>query len=261
MKIPKIIHYCWYGGKPMPKMLRYCLATWRKHLPDYEFMLWNETNTTFDSGFIKKAHAEKNWAFVSDYVRLKVVYEHGGIYMDTDMMLLKPLDDFLENECFLVAEHQKSIGVGIFGAIKNNSFVKLCFDSYLKEDFSFFPIPKIVSNVFLNQYKVERKFVENIVLSDIVVYQPNYFYSLPYTKLFDIHHYKKYLTDEVYGVHLWQGSWHSYNELYLIRRKEYAKAFERMYHTVFKERNISFGYIKKVLRAFKDSFLTPNAFK
>src|SRR5690606_26051366 len=155
MAIPKIIHYCWYGDKPFPKMLQYCIDSWKKHLPDYEFMLWNEDNTECDCNFIRKAYAEKKWAFVSDYVRLKAVFDHGGFYMDTDMLLVKPLDDFLDNQCFFVAEHPKSIGVGIFGAIHQNNFIGLCLESYRKEDAELLPIPKIVSNIFLQKYELE----------------------------------------------------------------------------------------------------------
>lgn len=261
MEIPKIIHYCWYGGKPIPKMLQYCIDSWKVHLPDYKFMLWDESNTEFDCNFVKNAYTEKRWAFVSDYVRLKAIYTYGGIYMDTDMLLLKPLNFFLKNDCFFVAEHEKSIGVGIFGAVKNNNFIKLCMDSYYDDTVVIRPIPAIVSTHFLNKYQLERKFKETIVLDDIVIYEPNYFYALPYTKLFDIHYYKKYLTSNSYGVHLWHGSWHSYNELILLRRKEYYSAFLQICNSVFKEKKVSFNYLKKIIFAFKDALLTPNAFK
>jgi mannosyltransferase OCH1-like enzyme len=261
MAIPKIIHYCWFGGNPIPKMLQYCIDSWKQYLPDYELMLWNESNTVFDCYYVKECYEQKKWAFVSDYIRLKAVYEYGGIYMDTDMLLLKPLDYFLENECFFVAEHAKSIGAGIFGAKKNNEFIKTCVDLYHDDTVTDKLIPALVSTYFLNKYQLERKFIEDIVLEDIVIYEPNYFHSLPFTKLFDIHHYKKYLTKNSYGVHLWHGSWHHYNELYLIRRKEYSKAYKQFLNTVFKEKKMTFVYFIKLLRAIKDSLLTPNAFK
>lgn len=261
MAIPKIIHYCWFGGKSMPKMLQYCIDSWKKHLPDYEFILWNESNTVFECAFVKKAYAEKKWAFVSDYVRLKAVYNQGGIYMDTDMLLVKSLDDFLDNDCFFVAEHPKSIGVGIFGAIPNNTFIGLCLESYSKEDAELIPIPAIVSFIFLKKYGLERKFNETIALNDIVIYAPHYFYCLPYTKLSDIHNYKKYLTKNSYGVHLWYGSWHNYNELVLLRRKEYFKALKAIYNSIVIEKKFKFLYVRKVLVALKDSILTKNAFR
>ncbi len=261
MAIPKIIHYCWFGGKPLPNLLQHCIASWKKYLPDYKIMLWNEKNSVLDCDYVKECYKNEKWAFVSDYIRLKAVYEYGGIYMDTDMLLLRPLDDFLENECFFVAEHVKSIGAGIFGAQKNDGFIKLCKDGYHDDSVTNKLIPALVSTLFLNKYKLERKFEKDIILKDIVIYEPNYFYSLPYTKLFDIHHYKKYLKNNSYGVHLWCGSWHNYNELYLLRRKEYFNAFKQILNTLIKEKKLSINYTKKVLRALKDAILTPNAFK
>ena len=261
--IPKKIHYCWFGKKPIPKMLQYCIDSWKTQLPDYEIVLWNEDNVDFDCEFITKAYNDKNWAFVSDYIRLKVVYEHGGIYLDTDMLLLKPLNDFLENDCFFVAEHSLSIGVGIFGAKKHNAFIKDCLQYYLdfKKNQTIVPIPKIVTDTFLEKYNRKKEFKEDIVLNDISIYHFNFFYSLPYLKLFDIHNYKKYLKSNSYGVHLWFGSWHSYNELYLIRRKEYLKAIKKIWKSVIIEKKFSFLYFKKLVSAFRDSLKYKNAFQ
>lgn len=261
MAIPKIIHYCWFGGKPMPKMLRFCLQSWKKHLPDYEFICWDENNTSFDCDFIVQAYEKKKWAFVSDYVRLKAVYDFGGIYLDTDMLLLKSLDDFLKNTCFFVAEHSNSIGVGIFGAVPKNHFIGICLESYRIEKDAFIPIPKLVSDNFVDTFHQKRIFEETLILSDIVIYEPIYFYGLPYSKLFDIHNYKDYVAENSYGVHLWHGSWHNYNELYLLRRKEYVAAFKKIIQSIFKEHKFNRVYLKKVLAALKDGIQTSNAFK
>ncbi len=261
MAIPKIIHYCWYGGKPMPRMLSYCIDSWKQFLPDYKFMLWNEDNTEFDCNFVKQVYNEKNWAFVSDYVRLKAVYDYGGIYMDTDMLLLRSLNYFLDKRCFFCAEHNKSIGVGIFGAEPNDSFIGECLQTYRMENPEIVGIPAIVSRLFLNKYNLERKFNDIIIEKDIIIYPPEYFYCLPYTKLFDIHNYKKYLVENAYGVHLWSGSWHNYNELYLLRRQEFIPAFKRIFTTLLKHKKFNLTYFRKIGAAFKEGLLTPNAFK
>ncbi len=262
--IPKKIHYCWFGKKTIPIMLQYCIDSWKVQLPDYEIILWNEKNVEFDCEFITKAYKDKNWAFVSDYVRLKVVYEHGGIYLDTDMLLLKPLDDFLENECFFVAEHSNSIGVGIFGAKRHNPFIKDClqyYTSFKSKNQSIIPIPKIVTDAFELRYCKPNIFEKNIVVDGLTIYYMDYFYSLPYSKLFDIHNYKKYLKNNSYGIHLWFGSWHSYNELYLIRRKEYSKAVKKILKTIFINKKFGFLYFKKLISAFRDSLKYKNAFR
>ena len=98
-KIPKVIHYCWFGGHEKPKLINKCLETWKRYLKDYEIMEWNEENFNIDiCSFTKEAYEDKKWAFVSDYCRLWVLYNYGGIYLDTDIEILKPLDDLLDNK-------------------------------------------------------------------------------------------------------------------------------------------------------------------
>src|SRR5690554_2001513 len=104
MSIPKTIHYCWFGNKKKPKIVEECIVSWHKVLSDYEIKEWNETNVDLNGTFVKFTYSKKKWAFVSDYVRLSVLYNHGGIYLDTDMLFLKPLDSFLENDLFFGAE-------------------------------------------------------------------------------------------------------------------------------------------------------------
>lgn len=97
--IPKKIHYCWFGGKPKNQLAEYCISTWRKIHPDFEIIEWNEDNSPLtDNNYVKEAFALGKWAFVSDYVRSKVMLDEGGIYMDTDMELNLPLDGFLHEK-------------------------------------------------------------------------------------------------------------------------------------------------------------------
>lgn len=261
MAIPKIIHYCWFGNKVIPKRLQYCIESWKIQLPEYSFQLWNEENTIFDCEFIKTAYAAKKWAFVADYIRIKAVYDHGGIYMDTDMLLFKSLNDFLDNQCFFVAEHSLSIGVGIFGAVKHHPFIKLCLKTYYAKEVDLSTSPKRVTNTYLETYNAKKNFKETIYFERLTIYKPEYFYALPYKKLYDIHNYKKYLTIESYGIHLWEGSWNSYSELMLLRRREYKKAIKKIGNTIFKDKKLNGRYVKKVLVALRDSLKTKNAFK
>ena len=99
--IPKIIHYCWFGGKPKPELAEKCIESWKKFCPDYEIVEWNEGNFNINSNlYVKQAYEAKKYAFVTDYVRLYALYTQGGIYMDTDVMVLKPLDEYLNHEAF-----------------------------------------------------------------------------------------------------------------------------------------------------------------
>ena len=97
--IPKKIHYCWFGGQPKTELATHCIESWKKIHPDFEIVEWNDENSPLeDNNYVKEAYEQKKWAFVSDYVRSKVMLEHGGIYMDTDMELKHPLDEFLKEE-------------------------------------------------------------------------------------------------------------------------------------------------------------------
>ena len=124
--IPKIIHYCWFGRNPLPRDVKKCIASWKVKCPDYEIIQWNEDNFDINiNPFVKSAYDAKAWAFVSDYARLKVVYDYGGIYLDTDVELLKNLDFLLKYKCYIgvqQVEHLCSTGLG-FGAVKSNPVV------------------------------------------------------------------------------------------------------------------------------------------
>lgn len=125
MSIPKIIHYCWFGNNPKPTIIKRCIQSWRKYCPDFEIIEWNENN--FDVNclpFCRQAYEAKQWAFVTDYVRLKVLYDFGGIYMDTDVELFKPLYGFLDYSCFMGFQHEHYVATGlIIGAEKHHPFV------------------------------------------------------------------------------------------------------------------------------------------
>lgn len=103
--IPKIIHYCWFGGKELPKSAKKCISSWRKYLPEYEIKRWDETN--FDVNIIPytaQAYAAKKYAFVSDYARFWILYKYGGLYFDTDVELIKPIDDIIAAGPFMGRE-------------------------------------------------------------------------------------------------------------------------------------------------------------
>lgn len=103
--IPKVIHYCWFGGNPLPLLAEKCIASWRKYLPEYEIKEWNENN--FDVNMItytSQAYIEKKYAFVSDYVRFWVLYHHGGLYFDTDVEIIRSIDDIIEKGAFMGTE-------------------------------------------------------------------------------------------------------------------------------------------------------------
>ena len=109
--IPKIIHYCWFGGNPLPASAKKCIASWRKYLPDYEIKEWNESN--FDVNIIPytaEAYKAKKYAFVSDYARFWILYKYGGLYFDTDVEVIKNMDDIIAKGPFMGCENEAKAG-------------------------------------------------------------------------------------------------------------------------------------------------------
>ena len=103
--IPKKIHYCWFGHNTLTDLAVKCIASWKKYLPDYEIIEWNETNCDLEScRYVKEAYEAKKWAFVSDFVRFDVLYQYGGLYFDTDVEVIKPLDDLISEGAFMGCE-------------------------------------------------------------------------------------------------------------------------------------------------------------
>lgn len=136
-QIPKIIHYCWFGNNKKPECILKCIESWKKFCPDYEIKEWNESNFDVNMfNYTKEAYEVKKWAFVSDVARLWIIYEYGGIYMDTDVEILNNIDYLLNNECFLFFQSERHIATGLgFGAVKNNKIIKAMLDDYNSKHF------------------------------------------------------------------------------------------------------------------------------
>ena len=140
-QIPKIIHYCWFGGKNLPKSAINFIASWRKYFPDYEIKRWDESNFDINSvHFTAETYRRGKYAFVSDYARFKILYEEGGIYFDTDVEVIKPFKDILSQGPFMGCEHVYNpdglpedlgvaTGLGI-AAPPNHPFIKEVLDYY-----------------------------------------------------------------------------------------------------------------------------------
>lgn len=131
--IPRVIHYCWFGGKPLPRHAKKCIASWESLCPDYEIRRWDEFNfDVMQHPFVASAYEAKAWAFVSDWARLKIIHQEGGIYLDTDVELVKPLDSLLDVKCYIGVEQSKHLcttGLG-FGAVKESPVVRAMLDEY-----------------------------------------------------------------------------------------------------------------------------------
>lgn len=197
--IPKKIHYFWFGKKTKPKIVRECIASWKTHLPDYEIIEWNESNIEYiDCYYARHTLTNKHWAFLTDYLRLRYLYEYGGIYMDTDMLVLKNFDALLHNTIFLGKQTKAVINGAIIGSVKQCPVLNVFIDYYQNlSKFEEEPIPLIITKL------IKKNNVDTIKVYDIDYFYPySYFDSYKYnTKPLD------YATSQTYAVHLWHKSW------------------------------------------------------
>lgn len=136
-KIPKIIHYCWFGGKKKPADVEYCISTWRKFLPDYEIMEWNENNFPIENAipYVREAYSMGKWAFVSDYVRLCALETHGGIYLDTDVEVFHSMDDLLDCQVFMGFESNDYLTTAVIGCRPEMPVIREFLNSYRDQHF------------------------------------------------------------------------------------------------------------------------------
>ena len=207
--IPKKIHYCWFGGKAKPELAEKCIESWKKFCPDYEIVEWNEDNFDISSNrYVKEAYEAKKFAFVTDYVRLYAMYNEGGIYMDTDVMVLKPLDEYLVHESFSGFESKTKIPTGIMASEKGYPlFAELLsyYDDacFVLEDGSL----NMTTNVeIITDMLTPKGFVPNGEMQTVegfTLYPQNIFCPL-HKKLNN----KRYMKDTA-TIHYFAGSWKS----------------------------------------------------
>ena len=207
-KIPRIIHYCWFGRSEKPEIVKKCIQSWKNILTDYEIIEWNEDNFDINSNkYVKEAYENKKYAFVSDYVRVKVLYDMGGIYLDTDVEVYKSLDKFLEEESFWGFEEKNYIATSTIGARSGNRLIKQFLDFYegksyteMAKDVETSTNVQIVTRIFKEigfEMNGERQSIDNIG----TIYPQEYFSPYDYINYYD----KK--TDKTYTMHHFYKSW------------------------------------------------------
>ncbi len=208
----KYIHYCWFGGNKMPRKFKKYIKTWKKYLPDYEIMEWNEKNFDINfCDFVKKAYDNKKWAFVSDVTRLYALYNYGGIYFDTDIEVTKKFDDILENEIWLGRETNEYLATAMIGAKEaKNKHIKNLLDVYKKAKFNADDLYSITSPKVLTNYFAKlglKNSSENQVLKDdIHIYARDYFNPKSYDGL------DEQFSENTCMIHHFDGSWTSLDE-------------------------------------------------
>ena len=205
----KIIHYCWFGGKPLPKLAKKCLKSWKKYFPDYKIMLWNESNFDVNiTEFSKEAYKNNNWAFVSDVARIYALKEYGGIYFDTDMIVQKNVEEIISDcEAFAGWESEFAVAVGAFGAKKNHPLINKLWkfyseNEYSNENMSALAIPVLLTNILKLEYGLKSDHMHTQILDDkIKIFARDYFYPISCDDTPNM------FTDRTCMVHYYVGSW------------------------------------------------------
>jgi hypothetical protein len=205
-RIPKTIHYCWFGGKEIPDNDKRCIDSWHKFCPDYEIVRWDESNYDYRKNrYMAEAYSARKWGFVPDYARLDIVYDHGGIYLDTDVEILQNPDALLRNEAFCGFESYAYIAFGLgFGAVKGFPLIKEMRDfyedkSFVKEDGSLDLTP---SPIFQTEALSEHGLLRNNTpqtVEGMTVY--------PSDVLCPYQGFKEFVTHNTFTIHHFNASW------------------------------------------------------
>ena len=220
--IPKIIHYCWFGGAPLSELAQQCIASWKKYCPDYEIKCWDETN--FDINcceYVRKAYEEKMWAFVSDYARFKILFEHGGVYFDTDVELIKPIDDIIEKGSFMGMEQSSQVnvapGLGLafnsgFSLVEEilNDYHNSCFVKNREGVYK--TVVTRVTDILLKYGNIYLDKISNV--AGITIYPPEYFCPLNY------YTGEMNITKNSRSIHHYMASWVTPEERKIFKIKE-----------------------------------------
>lgn len=212
--IPKKIHYCWFGRGQMPELAINCINSWKKYLPDYELILWNEDNFDMNCNqYVKEAYEAKKYAFVTDYVRLYALYNHGGIYMDTDVEVLKPLDCFLEHRAFTGCENESMCVTGTMAAEKEHSWIKDLLYDYKDKRFvlpdgryNTIANTQTITEITIKKFGWRQKNEHQVLREGLIIYPFEVFCAK------DWRTGKIQSNSETYTIHHFSASWHTKND-------------------------------------------------
>lgn len=232
--IPKVIHYCWFGRNPLPVSALKCIESWKRHLPDFEIKEWNEENFDVNAiPYTRDAYQEKKYAFVSDYARFWILYNFGGIYFDTDVEVIRPMDAIITNGPFMGAEVDGNERDEIFPKVAPG----LCIGAYSKMrllgevikrykvlnfygpdgTLNKYTMIPLISNLLKEAGMVASNKIQTV--SDFTIYPSEYFNPL------EIATGRLKMTSNTYSIHWFMASWLPYQPKWRKKTKQYIRRF------------------------------------
>ncbi|WP_296117107.1 glycosyltransferase family 32 protein [uncultured Eubacterium sp.] len=254
--IPKTIHYCWFGKGPLPELAQKCINSWKKYCPDYKIVEWNEDNFDLEiNEYVKEAYKAKKWAFVSDVARLYALTYYGGIYMDTDVEVIKSLNDLLGYEAVAGFETKNQVSTGLMACKKGQKTYCECLDGYenihfIRSDGSMDLTTNVtrMTNLY-TKYGLKKNNLKQCI-NGITIFPKDFFSPK------DLETKEITITDNTYVIHHFDGSWHSEEDRYVDKLTKKIKVPGGSYLAkiigVIKYRGIksaiieSIGWIKRV---------------
>lgn len=210
--IPKIIHLCWFSGDPYPEQIKKCIESWSKHLPEYELRHWDAEElrrNAFPSWVYEAAEAHK-YAFAADYIRLYALYNHGGIYLDADVQVLRSFNDLLLREAFIGKEMSGDLEPAVMGSVPHMPWLKSCLQyywgrSFIKDDgtFDMRPLPSVVGQILQDEYgaDLDDQSLRRCHAARLDIFGPQYF--SPKCRITG----ELAITPITYAIHHFDGQW------------------------------------------------------
>lgn len=249
-KIPKIIHYVWLGGQEKNELAKSCIRSFNAYSPDYLIMEWNESNIGEINNYqVNEAIKNKNWAYASDIIRVYALIKYGGIYLDTDVFLIKSLDELLSHELFLCYESKYWLGSAVIGAAKEHPLLVLIYQRYLNNNPIKFNTNALTVHAYTAGLKNLYGFKPNgktLINENYTVLSSDYFYPIDYMTL------KEKRTDNTYGIHYYAGSWHDKKQ---VRGFNFAKSSRKILgRRIFSlfEKIVANSYNRTLQKEFKN---------
>lgn len=226
--ISKILHLCWLSGDPYPQEIQKCLDSWKEKLPDYSVMLWDSSKVDVNvCNWTKQAYEKKKYAFVSDYVRFYALYNYGGIYLDSDVEVLKSFDDLLDQEFFFGYEYTALPEAAVVGTEKGLPWIKKCLEWYLKNDFLDHKGKErqIIAPLILKygfESTIHYKLIDNYHVQNVC---GGKIYPCEYFSPRNGYNNKYYISDKTYSVHHFKTAW---------LKKNWAVKIKKIFHLLFR---------------------------